>query len=154
MVSLETRDVNVNGIRLHVTALGKGPLVLLCHGFPETSHVWRHQLTALAQAGFRAVAPDLRGYGGSECPSEVAAFTTMDVVGDLVALVESENAKSAVIVGGDWGANIAWLAAQLRPDIFSSRCRVGRSHDAQSRGHAEPLVSQNGICGFLHALLQ
>jgi len=125
MIDLETRDVNINGIRLHVTALGKGPLVLLCHGFPETSHVWRRQLPALAQAGFRAVAPDLRGYGGSECPSDVAAFTTMDVIGDLVALVESEHAKDAVIVGGDWGANIAWLAAQLRPDVFRAVAALG-----------------------------
>lgn len=125
MIDLETRDVNVNGIRLHVTAQGKGPLVLLCHGFPETSHVWRHQLPALAQAGFRAVAPDLRGYGGSECPPDVAAFTMMDVIGDLVALVASEHAKEAVIVGGDWGANIAWLAAQLRPDVFRAVAALG-----------------------------
>ena len=63
MIDLETRDVTVNGITLHVATQGEGPLVLLCHGFPETSYAWRHQLPALAQAGFRAVAPDLRGYG-------------------------------------------------------------------------------------------
>ena len=84
----------------------------------------RHQLPALAQAGFRAVAPDLRGYGGSESPSDVAAFTTMDVIGDLVALVESEQAD-AVIVGGDWGASIAWQAAQLRPDVFRAVVALG-----------------------------
>jgi pimeloyl-ACP methyl ester carboxylesterase len=125
MTELETRDVTVNGIKIHVTALGKGPLVLLCHGFPETSHVWRHQLPALAQAGFRAVAPDLRGYGGSESPSDVAAFTTMDVIGDLVALVKNELAEDAVIVGGDWGASIAWQAAQLRPDVFRAVVALG-----------------------------
>lgn len=125
MTELETRDVTVNGIKIRVTALGKGPLVLLCHGFPETSHVWRHQLPALAQAGFRAVAPDLRGYGGSESPADVAAFTTMDVIGDLVALVEREHADDAVIVGGDWGASIAWQAAQLRPDVFRAVVALG-----------------------------
>jgi len=125
MTELETRDVNVNGIQIHVTALGKGPLVLLCHGFPETSHVWRHQLPALARAGFRAVAPDLRGYGDSESPSDVAAYTAMDVIGDLVALVESERANNAVIVGGDWGASIAWQAAQLRPDVFRAVVALG-----------------------------
>ncbi|AXA70319.1 epoxide hydrolase [Achromobacter insolitus] len=125
MTELETRHVNVNGVRIHVTAVGKGPLVLLCHGFPETSHVWRHQLPALAQAGFRAVAPDLRGYGLSESPSDVAAYTTVDVIGDLVALVESEQAEEAVIVGGDWGASIAWQAAQLRPDVFRAVVALG-----------------------------
>ncbi|MFD4840675.1 alpha/beta fold hydrolase [Achromobacter sp. NPDC058515] len=125
MIRPEARDVNVNGIRLHVAALGEGPLVLLCHGFPETSHAWRHQLPALAQAGFRAVAPDLRGYGASDSPADAAAFTTMDVIGDLVALVESEGADDAVIVGGDWGANIAWQAAQLRPDRFRAVAALG-----------------------------
>ncbi|SPU51581.1 Soluble epoxide hydrolase [Bordetella trematum] len=70
MTEFETRYVNVNGVRIHVTAAGQGPLVLLCHGFPETAHAWRHQLRALAQAGFRAVAPDLRGYGRSESPPD------------------------------------------------------------------------------------
>ena len=108
MIDLETRDVTVNGITLHVTAQGDGPLVLLCHGFPETAYAWRHQLPALARAGFRAVAPDLRGYGASDSPTDAAAFTTLDAIGDLVALIDSEGADSAVIVGGDWGANIAW----------------------------------------------
>lgn len=125
MTEFETRYVNVNGVRIHVTAAGQGPLVLLCHGFPETAHAWRHQLRALAQAGFRAVAPDLRGYGRSESPPDVAAFTTMDVIGDLVALVKNEQAEDAVIVGGDWGASIAWQAAQLRPDVFRAVVALG-----------------------------
>ncbi|MNX51222.1 Soluble epoxide hydrolase [compost metagenome] len=125
MIEPETRDLKVNGITLHVTAMGEGPLVVLCHGFPETSHAWRHQLPALAQAGFRAVAPDLRGYGASESPADVGAFTTFDVIGDLVALVESEGADDAVIVGGDWGASIAWQAAQLRPDRFRAVAALG-----------------------------
>ncbi|CAB5511521.1 alpha/beta fold hydrolase [Achromobacter anxifer] len=125
MIDLETRDVAVNGITLHVTAQGEGPLVVLCHGFPETAYAWRHQLPALARAGFRAVAPDLRGYGASDSPADAAAFTTLDVIGDLVALIESEGADDAVIVGGDWGASIAWQAAQLRPDRFRAVVALG-----------------------------
>ena len=125
MIDLETRDVTANGITLNVTAQGEGPLVVLCHGFPETAYAWRHQLPALARAGFRAVAPDLRGYGASDSPTDVAAFTTLDVIGDLVALIESEGADDAVIVGGDWGASIAWQAAQLRPDRFRAVVALG-----------------------------
>ena len=125
MTDLQTRDVTVNGITLHVTAQGQGPLVMLCHGFPETAYAWRHQLPALAQAGFRAVAPDLRGYGASTSPADVAAFTTLDVIGDLIALLDHEGADNAVIVGGDWGANIAWQAAQLRPDRFRAVAALG-----------------------------
>lgn len=125
MQDQQTRDVNVNGITLHVTAQGQGPLVVLCHGFPETAYAWRHQLPALAQAGFRAVAPDLRGYGASTSPADVSAFTTLDVIGDLIGLLDHEGADNAVIVGGDWGANIAWQAAQLRPDRFRAVAALG-----------------------------
>lgn len=120
-----TYDLTVNGLTLHVTAQGAGPLVVLCHGFPETAYAWRHQLAALAQAGYRAVAPDLRGYGASDSPEDVGAYTTLDVIGDLVALVDNEGADDAVIVGGDWGANIAWQAAQLRPDRFRAVVALG-----------------------------
>lgn len=117
--------IEANGIRLHVAEQGKGPLVLLCHGFPETSHAWRHQLAALAQAGFHAVAPDLRGYGLSDCPEGIEQYTTLDVVGDLVALVGVLGESEGVIVGNDWGATIAWQAAMLRPDRFRGVVALG-----------------------------
>lgn len=117
--------IEANGIRLHVAEQGEGPLVLLCHGFPETSHAWRHQLAALARAGFRAVAPDLRGYGSSECPPAIGQYTTLDVVGDLVALLEALGEGDAVVVGNDWGATIAWQAALLRPDRFRAVAALG-----------------------------
>jgi pimeloyl-ACP methyl ester carboxylesterase len=110
--------IEANGIRLHIAEQGDGPLVLLCHGFPETSHSWRHQLAALAHAGFHAVAPDLRGYGSSECPTAIRQYTALDVVGDLVALVDILGERNAVVAGNDWGATIAWQAALLRPDRF------------------------------------
>lgn len=117
--------VETNGIKLHVAEQGQGPLVLLCHGFPETSHAWRHQLPALAAAGFRAVAPDLRGYGKSDAPRDVAAYAVMDVLGDLVALVKALGERQAVVVGGDWGATLAWHAALVRPDVFRAVAALG-----------------------------
>lgn len=125
MTALSPRLVEANGVRLNIVEQGQGPLVLLCHGFPETSHAWRHQLPALAAAGYRAVAPDLRGYGGSERPVAVDAYTVLDVVGDLVALVEALGETQAVIVGGDWGATLAWQAARLRPDRFRAVAALG-----------------------------
>jgi pimeloyl-ACP methyl ester carboxylesterase len=103
---------------MNVAERGDGPLVLLCHGFPETSYAWRHQLSALADAGFRAVAPDLRGYGATERPAEIDRYTVFHLVGDMVALLDALGEETAVIVGNDWGATVAWQAAQMRPDRF------------------------------------
>lgn len=118
-------DLKVNEIRLHVAEQGEGPLVLLVHGFPETSAVWRHQLATLADAGYRAVAPDLRGYGRSEVPPDVAAYSSLDIVGDLIGLLDTFGERQAVVVGGDWGATIAWQAAQVRPDRFRAVAALG-----------------------------
>jgi pimeloyl-ACP methyl ester carboxylesterase len=97
---------------------GTGPLVLLCHGFPETKQAWRHQIAALAKAGYRAVAPDMRGYGKTDVPAHVDQYTVYHGVGDMVALLDALGEEKAVIVGHDWGATIAWQAALLRPDRF------------------------------------
>ena len=112
------RRVDVNGITLHVAEQGTGPLVILCHGWPECWHSWHHQMAALAAAGYRAVAPDQRGFGESDAPAEIEQYTIAHTVGDMVALVGALGEKQAVIVGHDWGAPVAWTAAQLRPDIF------------------------------------
>ena len=112
------RMIESNGIRLNIAEQGKGPLVLLCHGFPESWYSWRHQIEALAAAGFRAVAPDMRGYGKSDRPDAIDQYTIFHLVGDLVGLLDALEAPTAVIVGHDWGANIAWHAARLRPDRF------------------------------------
>lgn len=125
MTTASHRLVDANGIRLNLLEQGQGPLVLLCHGFPETSLVWRYQLPALATAGYRAVAPDLRGYGSSERPEAVDAYTALQVVGDLVALLDTLGEQQAVVVGGDWGATIAWQAALLRPDRFRAVAALG-----------------------------
>jgi pimeloyl-ACP methyl ester carboxylesterase len=118
MFDLKHSIVESNGIRIHVAEQGEGPVVLFCHGFPETWYSWRHQLPALAEAGFRAVAPDMRGYGETESPTAVDQYTLLHLVGDMVGLLDALRVEKAVIVGHDWGAPVAWHAALLRPDRF------------------------------------
>jgi pimeloyl-ACP methyl ester carboxylesterase len=104
--------------RIHLVEQGSGPLVLLVHGFPETWYSWRRQLPALAAAGFRAVALDVRGYGRSSRPAAADAYRMTELVADGAAVVEALGERSAVIVGHDWGATIAATSALLRPDLF------------------------------------
>lgn len=130
------RIVETNGIRLHLAEHGTGPLVLLCHGFPESWYSWRHQLSALGAAGFRAVAPDMRGYGQSDRPDEIERYTLFHLVGDMVGVLDALNADQAVIVGHDWGAPVAWSAALMRPDRF--RGVIGLSVPYLPRGRARP----------------
>jgi pimeloyl-ACP methyl ester carboxylesterase len=118
VLNLKHRFVEANGLRIHIAEQGEGPVVLLCHGFPESWHSWRHQLSALAEAGFRAVAPDMRGYGETQSPHDVDQYTLLHLVGDMVGLLDALGAETAVIVGHDWGAPVAWHAALLRPDRF------------------------------------
>src|SRR5262252_11074126 len=112
------RVVEANGIHVHLAEQGEGPLVVLCHGFPESWYSWRHQLRALSAAGFHAVAPDMRGYGGSDRPEAIDQYTLLHLVGDMVGLLDTLGAEQAVIAGHDWGAPVAWHAALLRPDRF------------------------------------
>jgi pimeloyl-ACP methyl ester carboxylesterase len=115
---VEHRFVETNGIRMHCAEAGNGPLVILCHGFPESWHSWRHQLPALASAGYRAVAPDLRGFGQTDRPIPVEAYDILQLIGDLAGLVNALGTGPAILVGHDWGAMLAWHAALLRPDLF------------------------------------
>jgi pimeloyl-ACP methyl ester carboxylesterase len=110
--------VTTNGIKMHYAEAGSGPKVLLCHGFPELWFSWRHQIPALAEAGFHAIAPDMRGYGQTEAPGAVEAYDIFQLTGDLVGLVNSLGGEPVVIVGHDWGAWVTQVAALLRPDIF------------------------------------
>lgn len=115
---LRHQTVDTNGLRMHLAEQGAGPAVLLCHGWPESWYSWRHQLRALAAAGYRAIAPDQRGYGGTDAPVNPDAYTQLHLVGDLVGLLDALGLESAVVVGHDWGAPVAWNAALLRPDRF------------------------------------
>ena len=116
MPDIKHRMIETNGIRLHIAEHGEGPLVILCHGFPECWYSWRHQLAALAKAGFPAVAPDLRGYGRSDRPEELEKYTILHDIGDVIGLIDALDARQAVIVGHDIGTTIAWQAALMRPD--------------------------------------
>ncbi len=136
MSEITHRTVETNGIRMHVAEQGTGPLVIMCHGFPESWYSWRHQLAALAGAGFHAVAPDMRGYGQTDAPAEIERYTLLHLVGDMVGLVGALGEKSAVIAGHDWGAPVAWHAALLRPDVF--RGVIGLSVPYRPRGSVRP----------------
>jgi pimeloyl-ACP methyl ester carboxylesterase len=140
--------IPANGIEISVTEQGSGPLVLLCHGWPELSHSWRHQLPAIAAAGFHAVAPDMRGFGRTSAPSSVEAYSIFDLVGDMVALVAALGETKAIIIGHDWGAPVAWHAALFRPDIFTAV--GGLSVAPPWRGRERPLdtLAKSGINNF------
>jgi pimeloyl-ACP methyl ester carboxylesterase len=118
--ALEEYEVPTNGISLHVTEQGEGPAVLFCHGFPDTSYTWRRQMRAVAAAGYRAIAPDMRGYGRSSAPADGNLYTPLHTAGDLVGLLDALKIPDAVLVGHDWGASHAWGAALLRPDRFKA----------------------------------
>ena len=118
MSDLNHRSIETNGIHMHFVEQGEGPLVIMCHGWPESWYSWRHQLSALAEAGFHAVAPDQRGYGQTDKPEAIEAYNILQLTGDIVGLVSALGEEKAIIVGHDWGAPVAWHCALLRPDIF------------------------------------
>ena len=115
---MNQRTVVANEIQMRLLEEGEGPLVLLCHGFPELGYSWRHQIGALAKAGYRVVAPDMRGYGGTDAPADQDDYTLCHLAADMVCLVGALGAKQAAIIGHDWGAPVAWASALLRPDII------------------------------------
>jgi pimeloyl-ACP methyl ester carboxylesterase len=118
--------VRANGIELHVASAGPadGPPVVLCHGFPELWYSWRHQLGALADAGYRALAPDLRGYGGSSHPDEVSAYGSDQLTGDLCGLLDHYGYEQAAFSGHDWGAMVVWEMGRLHPERVASICNM------------------------------
>lgn len=136
MSEVTHRTIETNGIRMRIAEQGSGPLVLLCHGFPESWYSWRHQLAALADAGFTVVAPDMRGYGGTDAPAEIEKYTLLHLVGDMVGVLDALSTDTAVIAGHDWGAPVAWHAAQMRPDRF--RGVIGLSVPFRPRGASPP----------------
>ena len=115
---MRQRLIRTDRLTQQILEAGEGPLVLLVHGFPELSISWRAQIEALAEAGFHAVAPDMRGYGGSERPEGSGNYSILHLVGDLVDLTRALGEDSCVVIGHDWGAAVAWHCALMRPDLF------------------------------------
>ncbi|WP_338693431.1 alpha/beta hydrolase [Streptomyces sp. Q6] len=135
------RDVATNGITLRVFEHGPRdtdkPLVVLCHGFPELAFSWRHQILALAAAGYRVLAPDMRGFGGSSRPADVDAYDMPTICGDLAGLLDDVGADDAVFVGHDWGASVVWHMAWLHPERV--RAVAGMSVPVTPRSPVPPL---------------
>ncbi len=114
------RTIETNGIKMRIAEMGEGPLVLLVHGWPESWYSWRHQLPALAAAGYHAVAPDMRGYGKTDAPEKVEDYDIEHLTADMVGVVDAMGEEQAVVIGHDWGSIVAWNCMLLHPDRFSA----------------------------------
>jgi pimeloyl-ACP methyl ester carboxylesterase len=143
MTEITHRTIATNGINLHVAEAGEGPLVLLLHGWPESWYSWRHQLPALAAAGYHAVAPDVRGYGQSDKPPRVEDYSMKLMLADYLGLLDELGAETAVVVGHDWGAPMAWNSAALHPDRY--RAVVGMSVPHLGRGPMPPTTMLKAV---------
>jgi pimeloyl-ACP methyl ester carboxylesterase len=146
------RFIDVNGIRMHIAEQGQGPLVILCHGFPECWYTWKYQLPVLAGAGYHVVAPDQRGYGQTDRPESIEAYTILHLVGDMVGLLDALDEERAILIGHDWGANVVWNAALMRPDRFRAVVNmsvpyVPRSQVYGPRSNVRPTEAMKQLVG-------
>ncbi len=139
------RMVKTNGVTLRVAEAGKGPLVVLVHGWPESWYSWRHQIPALAAAGYHVIAPDLRGYGGSDRPPAVEDYDIEHLSGDIVGLLDALGEKRAVLIGHDWGAIVTWNTVLLHPDRFSAMIAMSVPNGGRAAG--PPLAAMKAANG-------
>src|SRR3954451_16988189 len=130
-MELQDRDVTVNGVRLHYVETGEGPLVVLLHGFPEFWWTWRHQIPALAAAGFRVVALDMRGYAESGKPPRWQDYRMEILAADVARLIAALGEERAHVVGHDWGAAVAWMVATLHPERVERLAILNVPHPAR-----------------------
>ena len=143
MSSITQRRVATNGIHLNIAEQGEGPLVLMLHGFPESWYSWRHQFQPLADAGFHAVAPDMRGYGKSDKPADISAYNQVQVVNDIIGLIPALGYETAIVIGHDWGAPTAWSTALHHPDKVTA---VGAlSVPFTPRAEAAPMATMRKV---------
>ena len=156
----EKRRIAVGDISLAVIDEGSGPPVLLLHGFPDSAHTWRHQITALTAAGYRTIAPDMRGFGESDMPTDVAGYRISSIARDAIGLLDALGIERAHVVGHDWGALTAWLIAALYPARVERLAVLAVGHPATGR---EPTIAQREMtwyyllfqfAGVAEALLQ
>jgi pimeloyl-ACP methyl ester carboxylesterase len=124
----ESLMVDTNGIRIHAATTGQGPVILLLHGFPDTHMVWRKQLPALAGAGFRVIAPDLRGYGRSDAPPHVLDYTLDKIRADVLGLLDGLKIDKVHLVGHDWGSIIGWQLATMAPQRIERFATLSAGH--------------------------
>jgi epoxide hydrolase A/B len=146
-IPVTERTIETNGVQLHTAEAGEpgAPLVVLAHGFPELAYSWRHQIPALAAAGYHVVAPDLRGYGRSTRPADIADYNIAELSADLIGLLDDVGAEKAVFVGHDWGAPVVWSSAQLHPDRVAAV--VGLSVPPIPRAQIPPTQAFRAIFG-------
>jgi len=111
---------STNGIKVRAAVEGTGHLVIMVHGWPELWYSWRHQIRPVAEAGFKVVAPDVRGYGGSDKPHPIEAYDMIELTADIVGLIDALGEEKAILVGHDWGAPICWNTAVLHPKRISA----------------------------------
>jgi pimeloyl-ACP methyl ester carboxylesterase len=142
------RDVSANGVRLHAAEAGEGPLVLLLHGFPQFWWAWRAQLTGLAAAGFRVVAPDLRGYGASDKPPR--GYDLPTAAEDAAAVVRALGETEAVVVGSDWGGLVGWTMAALHPRSVRRLVVLGAAHPRRLRASVTDAAQRRALAHALH----
>ena len=145
MTQIMHRFIETNGIRMHIAEQGRGPLVLLLHGFPEIWYSWRHQISALADAGYHVVAPVQRGYGQTDCPAGSEYYTQPHLVGDVIGLLDALGKETAIVAGHDWGAPVAWNTARMRPDRVQGV--IAFSVPYIPRGHVSMLLEGKAFFG-------
>jgi pimeloyl-ACP methyl ester carboxylesterase len=126
----QTLLLTVNGLRMQVQSAGQGPAVVLLHGFPDTHVVWRKQVAPLVAAGYRVLAPDLRGYGGSDAPREVSAYRVEHLAADVLAMLDQLGIGRARVVGHDWGALVGWLLCMQAPERIEQYVALSVGHPA------------------------
>ncbi|KAL1825838.1 hypothetical protein DCAR_0314029 [Daucus carota subsp. sativus] len=146
MEKIHHKYLHVNGINMHIAEIGEGQPVLFLHGFPELWYSWRHQLLSLSSLGYRAIAPDLRGYGDTDVPPSVSSYTVHHIVGDLVALLDSLKIGRVFLVGHDWGSFIAWWFCKLRPDRIRALVSLSVVHSPRNPKR-KPLQSLRAAFG-------
>src|SRR6516165_9217983 len=158
MTQPEFAMIETNGIRLRTALAGKGPLVVLVHGWPESWYSWRHQIKTLADAGYRVAAPDVRGYGGSDKPQAIEAYSIKELAADIAGLIEGLGEKQALLIGHDWGAPIVCAvlpgqgAGGRRPQRAPYRTRSRPAHPTvpqhlQGSLLLPDLLPGGGCCG-------
>ena len=132
--------IETNGIRMHVAEAGEGFPVIMCHGWPELWYSWRHQLPALAGAGYRAIAPDMRGYGETDAPRDPANYTMKVVTADIAGLMDALSLERAVIVGHDWGGAVLWQFALRYPERTAALIGLNTPYTGPGRGRTTELL--------------